>query len=201
MDARRPDSISHWQTKESARSEPVAFAPMRLLLRLGSLRTVAALLTLSTAVQMALIAIGNITDYETNHQFVVHVFAMDTTFHSPHVMWRAITSSGLVTTAYLAIIAWEVLTAAVLVTAAVVWIRALGGRRDTDTARRLSTLGWTMWLALFAGGFLAIGGEYFEMWQSSKWNGTQSALEEVIIASFALILTFLSGLKTKTSEG
>lgn len=173
---------------------------MRLLLRLGSLRTVAALLTLTTAVQMTLIAIGNITDYETNHQFVVHVFAMDTTFHSPHVMWRAITSPGLVTTAYLVIIIWEALSAVALIAAVVAWVRALGSGRSTDTARRLSTLGWVMWLALFAGGFLAIGGEYFQMWQSSKWNGTQSALEEVIIASFALIITFLSGLKTKASE-
>jgi len=158
---------------------------------MGSLRAVVAVLTVITALQMTLIAVGNITDYETNHQFVVHVLGMDTTFHSPHLMWRSITSPTLTTIAYLLIIAWEALSALVLIAAAVAWIRSFGGRVATDTARRLSTLGWLMWLVLFAGGFIAVGGEYFQMWQSTKWNGLQSALQNIIIASFALVIANL----------
>lgn len=159
--------------------------------RFGGLGAAVVLFTAITAVQMALIAFGNITDYETNHQFVEHVLAMDTTFRSPNVMWRAITDPALVTLAYLVIIAWEVVAASVLIAATVAWVRGLATGRSTDSARRLSSIGWLMWIALFGGGFIAIGGEWFQMWQSSEWNGLDAALQNVIIASVPLILVHL----------
>lgn len=158
---------------------------------MGGLRAVVAVLAAITAVQMALIAFGNITDYETNHQFVVHVLAMDTTFQSPNMMWRAITSPALVTIVYVAIIVWETVAALVLIAATVAWVRAFAGRGPVAAARRLSSIGWLMWLALFAGGFVAIGGEYFQMWQSQDWNGLDAAMRNVIIAGVALILNHL----------
>jgi predicted small integral membrane protein len=159
---------------------------MRFLARLGTIRTVVALLALSTGLQMAFIAFGNITDFGTNQAFVVHVLAMDTTFESPHTMWRAITSAGVADAAYIAIIAWETISAIVLIAAFVAWVL---GR--TTGARQLSIVGWLMWVLLFGLGFIAIGGEWFEMWQSSKWNGLQPALQNLIIASVGLILTAL----------
>ncbi|HEY4459081.1 MAG TPA: DUF2165 domain-containing protein [Pseudonocardiaceae bacterium] len=159
---------------------------MRFLARLGTIRTVVALLALSTGLQMAFIAFGNITDFGTNQAFVVHVLAMDTTFESPHTMWRAITSTGVADAAYIAIIVWEVISAVVLIAAFVAWVR---GR--TTAARHLWITGWLMWVLLFGLGFIAIGGEWFEMWESSKWNGLQPALQNLIIASVGLILTAL----------
>jgi predicted small integral membrane protein len=146
---------------------------------------VVAVLTAISAVHIGLVAFGNLTDYDTNYAFVQHVFAMDTTFKSPRMMWRAITSPGLVTTAYVLIIAWETLTALVLIAGAVAWLR--GGA----VAPRLSSLGWLMEAILFGGGFIAVGGEWFQMWESSKWNGTTPALQNVIIASVGLILVHL----------
>src|SRR5256884_518414 len=102
------------------------------------------------------------------------------------MMWRAITSKGLQNTAYVVIIAWETLTALVLIAALVEWIRAHDSR-----AKRLSTLGWVMWVLLFGVGFLAIGGEWFQMWQSSKWNGLQPALQNFLIATAALVIAHL----------
>jgi predicted small integral membrane protein len=158
---------------------------MRLLSRLGGLSVVVGVLTAISAIQLALITIGNITDYDTNYAFVQHVFAMDTTFKSPNLMWRAITNQGVVTAAYVLIIIWEGLSAIALIAAVVSWIRG------SDLAKRLSSLGWLMEAMLFGGGFIAIGGEYFQMWQSSKWNGLSAALQNVIIASVGLILTHL----------
>lgn len=169
---------------------------MRVLQTFGSLRAVVAVLTLITAVQMALIAFGNITDYETNHQFVVHVLAMDTTFQSPNMMWRAITSPALVTIVYVAIIVWETIAALVLIAATVAWVRAVAGRGPVATARRLSSIGWLMWILLFGGGFVAIGGEWFQMWQSQDWNGLDAAMRNVIIAGVALVLNHLPTLET-----
>ena len=164
---------------------------MRVLQTFGSLRAVVAVLAAITAVQMALIAFGNITDYETNHQFVVHVLAMDTTFQSPNMMWRAITSPALVTIVYVAIIVWETVSALFLIGATVAWVRALTGRGPVTTARRLSSIGWLMWLLLFGGGFVALGGEYFQMWQSKDWNGLDAAMRNVLIAGVALVLNHL----------
>lgn len=169
---------------------------MRVLQTFGSLRAVVAVLAAITAVQMALIAFGNITDYETNHQFVVHVLAMDTTFQSPNMMWRAITSPTLVTIVYVAIIVWETVAALVLIAATVAWVRAFTGRGPVASARRLSSIGWLMWVALFAGGFVAIGGEWFQMWQSQEWNGLDAAMRNVVIAGVALILNHLPALES-----
>lgn len=169
---------------------------MRVLQTFGGLRFVVAVFAAITAVQMALIAFGNMTDYETNHQFVVHVLAMDTTFQSPNMMWRAITNSTVVTIVYVLIIVWETVAALVLIAATVAWVRALAGRGPVTTARRLSSVGWVMWILLFAGGFVAIGGEYFQMWQSQDWNGLDAAMRNVIIAGVALVLNHLPAVET-----
>ncbi|MCO1581039.1 DUF2165 domain-containing protein [Crossiella sp. SN42] len=161
---------------------------MRLLIGLGGPRTVGAVLTGVTALYLALVVFNNLTDFGTNHAFVQHVFAMDTTFKSPNTMWRAITSPALVNIAYVLIIAWEAATAIVLVIATVSWVRA-----DVEVARRISGLGLSMQLLLFGGGFIAIGGEWFCMWQSKQWNGLQAALQNVIIGGLVLIVTQVAG--------
>ena len=48
-----------------------------------------------------------------------------------------------------------------------------------------------MWVLLFGVGFLAIGGEWFQMWQSEKWNGLQPALQNFLIATVALVVAHL----------
>jgi predicted small integral membrane protein len=173
------------------RELPSMSASPRGLSRLGTLPVVVAVLTLITAAYYTLVAFSNITDFGTNQEFVKHVFAMDSTFNDPDVTWRAIGSSAIQNIAYVLIIIWEVLTALVLIWAFVAWVGALRAGGGYDRPRRLSTLGWTMVLLLFAGGFIAIGGEWFVMWQSSDWNGLDPALQNVIIAGLALILAHL----------
>ena len=102
--------------------------------RLGSLRFIITTLTTISAAQIGLVAFDNLIDYHTNYAFVQHVLAMDTTFRSPLVMWRAITNPTVVTSGYLLIIAWESLTAIILVAAVGAWLW------DSDGARTLSSL-------------------------------------------------------------
>jgi predicted small integral membrane protein len=147
-------------------------------------------MTATAAVHMALVAFGNITDFGTNQQFVQHVLAMDTTFRDPDLMWRAIESPALQNAAYVAVIAWETLTAAVLLYATGLWLRALR-RGAADRARAASTAGLVMVLLLFGLGFLAIGGEWFAMWQSSDWNGLDAAARNVLLAVAALVVVHL----------
>ncbi|MFD1829569.1 DUF2165 domain-containing protein [Streptomyces desertarenae] len=160
------------------------------LLRSGTPSVAAAALTATVALYMALVAFGNITDFDTNRQFVRHVLAMDTTFGDPDLMWRAIESPALQDAAYVAIIVWETLSALVLLLATWLWVTGLR-RGACDRARRASTLGLVMVLLLFGLGFIAIGGEWFAMWQSSDWNGLDAAARNVALAAFALVVVHL----------
>ncbi|MCW8375447.1 DUF2165 domain-containing protein [Streptomyces justiciae] len=153
------------------------------------------LLTATVALYMALVAFGNITDFGTNQQFVRHVLAMDTTFKDDDLMWRAVTSKGLQDTAYVAIIVWETVSALVLGYGT--WLYA---RRDDLRARCFSTYGLLMVLLLFGAGFIAIGGEWFSMWQSADWNGLDAALRVFVLSGVVLIVVHLpSGTGTRDS--
>ncbi|MFG2138006.1 DUF2165 domain-containing protein [Streptomyces sp. NPDC048650] len=157
-----------------------------------SLPLAATVLTGTVALYIALVAFGNITDFGTNREFVRHVLAMDTTFKDPDLMWRAITSRSLQDAAYLGIVAWETVTAAVLVVATAQG--AIGLRRGGFArARRTATAGLLMMLLLFGAGFLAVGGEWFAMWQSHDWNGLDAAARNFTVAGIVLVLVHLKG--------
>ncbi|MFD4259640.1 DUF2165 domain-containing protein [Streptomyces sp. NPDC058534] len=146
----------------------------------------ATVLTAFLALYIALVALGNITDFDSNQQFVRHVLAMDTTFKDDDLMWRAITSTGVQDTAYVAIIVWETVAALVLIYATWLWIR-----RDEGSARRMTTYGTLMLVLLFGVGFMAIGGEWFAMWQSADWNGLDAALRVLLLSGLVLIVAHL----------
>lgn len=187
--------------------------------RLGTPPGAATALTGIVALYVLLVAFGNITDFGTNREFVRHVLAMDTTFKDEQLMWRAISSPALQDAVYVCIIAWETLTAAVLCVATARWASATwrgprtgtapyapGAAADTahdaaaelaahsarfERARRTSTLGLVLHLLLFGAGFIAVGGEWFAMWQSKDWNGLDAAVRNVTVAGLALILVQL----------
>ncbi|MFC8507211.1 DUF2165 domain-containing protein [Streptomyces sp. NPDC057411] len=169
------------------------------LLRLGAPPVAAAALTATVAVYMTLVAFGNITDFGTNQQFVQHVLSMDTTFKDPDLMWRAVESPALQNAAYVAVIVWETGAAMVLLAAAWLWITGL--RHGVyDRARAASTVGLVMVLLLFGMGFLAIGGEWFAMWQSSDWNGLDAAARNVALAAFTLLVVHLPAARAAGAE-
>ncbi|MGW7491736.1 DUF2165 domain-containing protein [Streptomyces sp. NPDC054786] len=160
----------------------------------------AALLTGTVALCVSLVAFGNITDFDTNREFVRHVLAMDTTFKDQDLMWRAITSHALQDAAYQAVIAWETVAAVVLLAATALW--AVGARRGSFArARQISTLGLLMVVLLFGAGFLAIGGEWFAMWQSKEWNGLEAATRNLTVAGIALVVVHLPGAAGKDRSG
>ncbi|MGW7054283.1 DUF2165 domain-containing protein [Streptomyces sp. NPDC054887] len=147
-------------------------------------------LVATVALYMALVAFGNITDFGTNQEFVRHVLAMDTTFKDEDLMWRAVESRTLQDAAYVAIIVWETVAALVLIAATVQWAAALRGG-GFGRARRTSGLGLLMVLLLFGAGFIAIGGEWFAMWQSESWNGLEAATRNFVLAGVALVVVHL----------
>jgi len=142
----------------------------------------------SYSLLLALIAFGNITDYDSNWTFVQHTLSMDTTFQSPGVMWRAIDNPTLQTVGYLGIIATETLAALLCLAGTLRLMRARKlGAEEFERAKTLAVCGVTLSLVLWLAGFLAIGGEWFAMWQSSTWNGAESAGRFLLAGGIALI--------------
>lgn len=169
--------------------------------RLGTLPAACLVVTAINALYILLVAIGNITDFDTNFEFVKHVLSMDTTNFGgqpgegldPDVTWRAIGSPLVYTVAYVLLIAWESVAAVVLVVATVRWFGALRSG-DFTRVRRLSTVGLLMIVILFMGGFITIGGEWFQMWRSTAWNGLDPAFRNSVLALFGLVLIHLPSL-------
>lgn len=164
------------------------------------LAAAAAALVATVALYMALVAFGNITDFGTNQQFVRHVLAMDTTFKDEDLMWRSIDSATVQDIAYIAIIVWETVAALVLSVATVQWVAALrsGG---FGPAKRLATHGLLMVLLLFGAGFIAVGGEWFAMWQSDDWNGLEAATKNFLVAGLVLVVVHLPGVDGRRDPG
>jgi len=166
-------------------------------LGLGTLPFAAAILAAINGLYILLVAFGNITDFDTNQAFVQHVLSMDTTNFGgtpgegldPDVMWHAISDPVLQNIGYVAIIAWESLAGIVLAVAVGFWIKERG--RGYVVARALTTIGLLMIVILFMGGFITVGGEWFQMWRSTSWNGEDAALRNAILALASLIVVHL----------
>jgi predicted small integral membrane protein len=149
-------------------------------------------LVATVALFFTLVAFGNLTDYGSNFEFVRHVLAMDTTFLSPTLMWRAMTSSAVLHAAYVAIIAWQVATAVLCWWGlARLWRARSGGAALFQAAKGTAILGLSAGFLLYGAGFIGIGGEWFAMWQSSTWNGQKSA--HIFLTLIGLALLHLSG--------
>ena len=122
------------------------------------------------------VVFNNLTDYNSNYQFVRHVLSMDTTFPDNALMGRQITSPMIWSLAYWAIILAEGATAVTLGVGAIEMARHL--RADAVRfrhAKRFVYLGAGLGFLLWFFGFLVVAGEWFAMWQSKSWNGQDAA--------------------------
>jgi predicted small integral membrane protein len=125
-------------------------------------RIAKSLLLAGVALFYTLVVFNNLTDFDSNYQFVRHVLMMDSTFPGNHGMWRALLSPAWHFAFYLSIIAWEIVTTVLLWWGLVRLLRALRlTAPEFNTAKRVSvtalTLSLLMWLIVFH----AVGGEWF----------------------------------------
>ena len=149
-------------------------------------------LVAACAIDLLLVVVNNLSDYGTNFQFVQHVLSMDTTFESSQLHWRAIESPWIHHAFYVTIILWE--AAALGLISVGTWTMARQWRAPADRfneAKSLATLGLTLSLLLWFLAFIAIGGEWFAMWQSPAWNGLEAASRLFTINGIVLIFLHL----------
>lgn len=123
-----------------------------------------------------IVTLDNLIDYGTNFEFVRHVLSMDTTFPGNELLYRRLTSPALWNAAYCLIIFGEGLTALSLGIAAIALLRNLRASAPRfNRAKGFLFIGATLGFLVWFLGFMVVGGEWFEMWQSSNWNGQQAA--------------------------
>ena len=151
-------------------------------------RCTKAFMVLGLAVFGLLVGIDNIVDYPSNEAFVHHVLSMDTVFPDNALTWRAITSPGLQTAAYIGIIAAEIaMGLCFLACAASLLTHARGPAARFQRAKTLGVVGAGVGFAIWFLGFMVIGGEWFAMWQSSQWNGQEGAFHFYMTSMAVLI--------------
>jgi predicted small integral membrane protein len=138
-----------------------------------TLRAAKASLVFGVAIFYTFVVFNNVTDYNSNYQFIRHVLMMDTTSSSNNVMWRALNQPAWHTAFYVSIIAWE------SVTMILCW---WGGLRLAKALAAL-TLSLLMWLVAF----LSVSGEWFLMWQSKSWNGQEAAFRMFTVVGIVLL--------------
>ena len=130
----------------------------------------------SLALFAFVVTFDNLTDYDSNFEFVRHVLSMDTTFPGNALQYRRVTSPALWNSAYWLIIFGEGLTSFTLAAATFVLMRELrSGAARFHRSKRFVFIGATLGFLVWFFGFMVVGGEWFQMWQSHSWNGQEAA--------------------------
>jgi predicted small integral membrane protein len=147
------------------------------------------LLLAAIACYYTFVVFGNLTDFDSNYQFVRHVLLMDSTFPGNRGMWRAIHSPGVHLAFYWMIILWEIVSMVLTWSAAIILVRAVRHPASAfNTQKRMAVIALTLSALMWLVAFLEVGGEWFMMWQSPLWNGQQAAFRMFAIIGIVLIL-------------
>jgi predicted small integral membrane protein len=137
------------------------------------------------------IVAGNLHDPGSNLLFVQHVFSMDTIVPVSAMADHAVPTPLLWKIGFWLIVTGEALTAALFAIGTVELLLARKSKaRDFYRAKRFVFAGAACGFLVWFIGFLAVGGEWFAMWQSQVWNGQQPAFR--IFASILLVLIFVA---------
>ena len=145
---------------------------------------------LTLGLYFLIVAFDNITDYRTNFEFVRHVLSMDSISPASHVAWRAINSPVLHHCAYVAIIIWETCAGLLCIAGGARMVRHINSS-EFRAAKRRAIAGLWVGLFLWSLAFITVGGEWFLMWESEKWNGEFAALRMFTVNAAFLLFLYL----------
>jgi predicted small integral membrane protein len=147
------------------------------------------LLLLGIALFYTLVVFDNLTDFNSNYEFVRHVLSMDTIFPGSHAMYRALPLPAWHLGFYYCIILWEAATAFLLWWGLAKLYNALRlPASKFNAAKRIPILALTISLLMWLIAFLTVGGEWFLMWQSHAWNGQEAAFRNFAVVGLILLI-------------
>ena len=155
-------------------------------------------LIFAVALFYTFVVLNNVTDYDSNYQFVRHVLMMDSTFPGNHGMWRAMNSPAIHTVFYVSIIAWESITMLLAWAGGFRLVRSFSaGAIEFHRSKSIAVLALTTAMLMWLVAFLGVGGEWFLMWQSRNWNGQDAAFRMFTLIGIVLILVALPDSETQ----
>jgi predicted small integral membrane protein len=148
--------------------------------------------TAASGVLMLLVAGDNVLDYGVNYDAVQHILSMDAVPPTP-LSWRAITSPALQRLLYDLIIVTEFAAALLsLVGAWRLWRARRAGAKAFNAAKGLAIAGLATGFLLYDFGFMAIGGEWFQMWRAGVYNLQEGAFRFIGAEGLALLFVSLA---------
>jgi len=153
------------------------------------LRAAKTALVFGVALFYTFVVLNNLTDYDSNYQFIRHVLMMDSTFPGNLGMWRALNSPVWHTVFYFMIIVWEFITMILCWWGGLRLAKSL--KENTKAfreAKNVAIAGLTLSLLMWLVAFLDVGGEWFLMWQSKTWNGQEAAFRMFTVVGIVLLL-------------
>jgi predicted small integral membrane protein len=157
-----------------------------------TLRAVKMTMVFAVALYYTLLVFNNITDFNSNYQFVRHVVMMDSIFPENRGMWRALNQPAWHLAFYISTIAWEFLTMILCWWGGYRMALALRGTAVAFArAKRISIVALALALLMWLVAFLTIAGEWFLMWQSKVWNGQEAAVRMFTVIGIVLLLVAL----------
>lgn len=145
----------------------------------------------AVAFYATIVVFGNITDYQTNFEFVKHVMSMDSIFPDSGIIYRAMPLLIAHHIAYLIIIITEILIA---VTGWYGVYRLLCARNSSpmhfNNSKAWGVISLTLGFILWQVGFMSVGGEWFGMWMSKQWDGIDRAFQ--VFMMFIAVLIYVA---------
>jgi predicted small integral membrane protein len=156
-----------------------------------TLRVAKTSLVFAVALFYSFVVFNNVTDYNSNYQFIRHVLMMDSTFPGNHGMWRALNQPAVHTLFYLSVITWESVTMILCWWGGLRLARTLRGTAAAfQSAKNVAIAALSLSLLMWLVAFLSVGGEWFLMWQSKTWNGQDAAFR--LFTVIGIVLLFLA---------
>uniref|UniRef100_E6QJZ9 Small integral membrane protein n=1 Tax=mine drainage metagenome TaxID=410659 RepID=E6QJZ9_9ZZZZ len=135
-----------------------------------------------------LVVFNNLTDFDSNYQFVRHVLSMDSTFSGNRGMWRALTAPHWHVMFYASIIAWEMTTMMLCWFGAYrLWSARARSVAEFQQAKRIPLIALTLAMLMWLVAFLSVGAEWFLMWQSHTWNGQEAAFRMFVVVGIIFL--------------
>lgn len=129
----------------------------------------------SVTLFISLVCFNNIIDYNSQFQFVHMVSNMEDTF-SKMKSWRSVNNEVAQHALYILIVAWELSVTIFLLLGSFKMINKLKATApEFKNAKKYTSLGLSLGVLLWFTVFIAIGGEWFLMWQSKSWNAQYTA--------------------------
>lgn len=141
----------------------------------------------------ASVTLNNLVDPKSNLRFVTHLMSMDTVFPDSTLKRRAITAPWAHRLVFGLIVLAEGATALLCLAGALRLALVLDAPAALFAAAKdLAFAGLGLGFALWFGGFMIVGGQWFASWQSAQWNGRESAFMFYSAIGIATVLLALA---------